>query len=649
MLATLLLAAIPLVAPGPSATPSAPPPPPTGCNGVPLSTQIADPPELRSYNGVLALTLYLRGNPNPNILEGLCWWYSAGNQATSQQQWIPPTLRLHQGDTLQLTLVNELVRPGAGVEPLAISNAQSDGMQGMRGMSRGEDYTLMCGQPQLTPTPTPDPQTGRIFGYHRSPWNETNMHFHGLNVSPLQPSDDVVGVLLCPAKTTGEKPKSYTYVVNIPHDEPPGTYWYHPHPHGESDRQLISQLTGAIIIDQLEPSIVDQLKNRLIIVRDVGELGTAGTADQSPAASKIRAMAPSMAAIRASYRAHGPPAMNFGPPPFRFGPPQSCPQLRTGMQTNAKVLRINLLPLPVKPDTLKGLPNTSLALGATEYWRFANTSADTILDVEQLVNGKRVPLAITSRDGVPLVVVNGRPTWQPVPMNLVRLSPGSRMEFYVHGSAPGTIVLRTRTVDTGCLGDVTLARDLLVVYVGGSSERKPLQQSRLAAPRAVNPIPIRFSDLATQIPKHHRYFVLTEYNRSDEIFPDFYVTELSNPNAIEHPFAMKGPPDVVVKSGTVEDWTILNYTQEIHEFHMHQIHFLVLKGDGIGHGAGQLLDTVDVPYGSFASGSSGTFTPGAVTLRMDFRDPSIIGEFVYHCHILAHEDAGMMARIRVER
>lgn len=38
----------------------------------------------------------------------------------------------------------------------------------------------------------------------------------------------------------------------------------------------------------------------------------------------------------------------------------------------------------------------------------------------------------------------------------------------------------------------------------------------------------------------------------------------------------------------------------------------------------------------------------SVRLRMDFRDPNIVGTFVYHCHLLEHEDGGMMGRIRVE-
>ena len=55
----------------------------------------------------------------------------------------------------------------------------------------------------------------------------------------------------------------------------------------------------------------------------------------------------------------------------------------------------------------------------------------------------------------------------------------------------------------------------------------------------------------------------------------------------------------------------------------------------------QFFDTVQVPYWS----GSGRYP--TVKLRMDCRGPTV-GDFVYHCHILGHEDAGMMAIIRVK-
>jgi hypothetical protein len=52
-------------------------------------------------------------------------------------------------------------------------------------------------------------------------------------------------------------------------------------------------------------------------------------------------------------------------------------------------------------------------------------------------------------------------------------------------------------------------------------------------------------------------------------------------------------------------------------------------------------ETINVPYW----GRSKTYP--SVTLRMDFRNPDILGTFVYHCHLLEHEDGGMMGIIQV--
>jgi FtsP/CotA-like multicopper oxidase with cupredoxin domain len=98
----------------------------------------------------------------------------------------------------------------------------------------------------------------------------------------------------------------------------------------------------------------------------------------------------------------------------------------------------------------------------------------------------------------------------------------------------------------------------------------------------------------------------------------------------------------VTHQGSVEDWTIENRTLENHEFHMHQIHFLLMKrnGETLPKDQQQYLDTIDVPFWS----GSGPYP--SVTVRMDFRGPDV-GDFVYHCHILEHEDGGMMQIIRV--
>ncbi len=98
-------------------------------------------------------------------------------------------------------------------------------------------------------------------------------------------------------------------------------------------------------------------------------------------------------------------------------------------------------------------------------------------------------------------------------------------------------------------------------------------------------------------------------------------------------FNPDNPPAIVTKQGTVEDWTNENRSTENHEFHIHQIHFLVMERNGKPALDGQYLDTIDVPYWS----GKGPYP--SVTLRMDFRG-QVTGDFVYHCHILEHEDGG---------
>jgi FtsP/CotA-like multicopper oxidase with cupredoxin domain len=102
-------------------------------------------------------------------------------------------------------------------------------------------------------------------------------------------------------------------------------------------------------------------------------------------------------------------------------------------------------------------------------------------------------------------------------------------------------------------------------------------------------------------------------------------------------------PDITVQQGDVEDWIIENRSRELHAFHIHQLHFLLTEWDGVPVDEPFLRDTVNVPYWD---GGSPVYP--SVRLRMDFRNPRIVGTFVYHCHLLEHEDGGMMGTIRVE-
>jgi hypothetical protein len=92
----------------------------------------------------------------------------------------------------------------------------------------------------------------------------------------------------------------------------------------------------------------------------------------------------------------------------------------------------------------------------------------------------------------------------------------------------------------------------------------------------------------------------------------------------------------VTQIGDVEEWTVRNVTGEHHVFHIHQTDFLVTESNGERLDIGKMMDTVNVPFARNGR-------PGEVKLIMPFLEDRIAGRFVYHCHILEHEDGGMMA------
>jgi len=91
----------------------------------------------------------------------------------------------------------------------------------------------------------------------------TNLHFHGLTVSPHAPQDDVLTMLAMPGQVLH-------YSVRIPRDHPPGLFWYHTHPHGESHRQVLDGMSGAIVIEGMERYVpeVGRLRERVIRLKD---------------------------------------------------------------------------------------------------------------------------------------------------------------------------------------------------------------------------------------------------------------------------------------------------------------------------------------------------------------------------------------------
>jgi len=277
--------------------------------------------------------------------------------------------------------------------------------------------------------------------------------------------------------------------------------------------------------------------------------------------------------------------------------------------------------------------------GQKEFWRVANTAADTILDLQLQYDGKAQTMMVAALDGVPTGSQDGLANGVLVPKTHILIPPAGRAEFII--TTPAATVksaqLMTMNIETGPLGDSDPTRPLIAIRTSPSAVL-PAAVPDVSAPANLQ----RFAGLATTpVTKTRKlYFSEVVSDPSNPASPtNFFITV---DGATPTLFSASNPPAIVTTQGSVEDWIIENRAGENHEFHFHQIHFLLLDRNGVTVDTGdrQFLDMVEVPYWS------GTGPYPSVKVRMDFRGPDV-GDFVYHCHILGHEDNGMMAIIRV--
>jgi FtsP/CotA-like multicopper oxidase with cupredoxin domain len=380
--------------------------------------------------------------------------------------------------------------------------------------------------------------------------------------------------------------ETFTYDVAFPFDEPPGVYWYHPHVHGISEHAVQGGGSGAIVVDGIEAiqPIVKHMPQRFLLIRDQEVAG-----DPTP-----------------------------------------------GGAVPSWDVTLNYVPIPypaLTPAVIKTAPDEK------QFWRVVNASADTILDLQLLYDRVPQPILLVALDGVPVGSQDGTAHGRLIPVRHLRLPPAARMEFIVRGPSRHvkTAQFITNAVNTGPDGDNDTQRVLANLKAVGDD----IGPDATVVTTGMKPWRQRFEGMpaATVTAKRKLYFSENETN--------FFITvDGQTPVA----FSPDNPPAITTTQGSVEDWTIENRTQENHEFHIHQTHFMVLSqnnfkingSDPIPALEGQFLDMIDIP---FWDGNPKHPYP-SVTVRIDFRGQDI-GDFVYHCHILEHEDGGMMAIIRI--
>ncbi|MDB5171117.1 MAG: Multicopper oxidase [Candidatus Saccharibacteria bacterium] len=377
--------------------------------------------------------------------------------------------------------------------------------------------------------------------------------------------------------------QTFTYDIGFPVDEPPGLYWYHPHVHGLAESAVLGGASGALVVEGIE--------------------------DLQQA---VRGLPERILTIRDQVLPHNSPAGSVTPP--------IVPE---------KDLSVNYVPVSY-PNYVPA--ELTMKPGKKEFWRITNSSADTVIDLELQYDGVPQELQLAGRDGVPAESQDGTSQGKLIPVKHIVIPPAARAEFIVQGPSPNVkkAQLVTQKVDTGPDGDSDPARPLIAIHTDSNAAEPSAMPLQSGAPG-----PQRFNLLATTPPTTTRTVYFSEINNKSQ----FFVTV---DGATPKLFSPTNPPAITTKQGSVEDWTLENRSRELHTFHIHQIHFFLLERNGAPAPVleQQVIDTVDIPAWSGA----GPYPN--VKVRLDFRGADI-GDYVYHCHILEHEDDGMMATIRV--
>jgi suppressor of ftsI len=260
-------------------------------------------------------------------------------------------------------------------------------------------------------------------------------------------------------------------------------------------------------------------------------------------------------------------------------------------------------------------PQIEIAPKERQFWRIVNASPDRYLDLQ--LDGQS--FEILALDGMPIALHEPKGPMRTA--DHVLLAPAGRLEAIVAGPPSGSFrALRTRCVDTGPDGDPNPGMVL----------------ADIEQPRSERSSPHGRSKQMHAIDRRRPLYKRVDVGRLEKTPADFVVTFTEDKNGF-YINGLKFAPDALpmtsVSIGEYQHWRIVNNTAELHPFHIHQVHFLAYAENDVPLKNPAWLDTVNVPY------------RGSVDVILDFTDPVIKGMSVFHCHLLNHEDKGMMAKI----
>jgi FtsP/CotA-like multicopper oxidase with cupredoxin domain len=621
---------------GSSPTPVAPVANP--CSRFTAGSAIHNPPALYSQSGVLNVQFSYQTTTDLVGRQLYCFMTPSGLEN--------PTLHVNPGDTLNITVTNNTPYNEVGDpdtdETFNPPNCGDTVFELQNATTNSQGYTMTGGS--------------------------MNIHYHGTNTTPGCHGDNVTKTLINPSLQPGSPASTFQYNVHFPTNEPPGLYWYHPHVHMLAEAAVFGGASGALIVDginNVQPA-VGGLTERIIVIRDL-PFNVPGLVE-SCCTNAQDGQVPQRDL-----------SVNFVP-------------LDTTATFNNNT----------NPPTLIGVNYTPAVIymepGEQQLWRVCNCNSDAPLDLQVRFDGVPQTIQIVAIDAVPVNSQDGTGPGQLISVTHFRIPPASRVEFIVN-APPSTVQLAqlvTQFIYSGPLGDTLPTRPLLTMKL--ASEDTEAADNSVPPSTGVSTTHQMFGGISSVTPALTRTLYFEEYEDGTAFFVNSSGCVTSSgaqcptqPYPTDTAFDNNNAPAFITTQGTVEKWIFQNHARENHELHQHQVHFQVLSQDnfdancipisGTGNCGnakaqscqtcapainGQFLDMIEIPYCGgdpagkpklvngkpvgppippaciTANGGGPPIPYPQVQLLVDFRGQTV-GDFVFHCHILGHEDLGMMA------
>ncbi|MCG5244031.1 multicopper oxidase family protein [Azospirillum doebereinerae] len=511
-------------------------------------------------------------------------------------------------------------------------------------------------------------------------FNTTNLHSHGLWVSPTGNSDNVM--------ITIKPGVSFQYEYNVPNDHPAGTFWYHPHNHGSTALQVSSGMAGALIIkDERKPFVTGEGRK---VPGDIDILlkDSKGEAfpDKAIVFEQVQyACRDAEGHIEPWDKSLGVTLSPWDCEKGQVGQITSYDQFgpNTQWQNSGRFTSINGRVQPL----IDGV-----TAGRFERWRLIHAGVRETVNVQfqRLKPGAPDARTVAAADQPAWIAANCQgaplPSWEIALDGLTRaqarqtarsiLQPGYRVDLVTYFPDEGSYCV----LDSSSTGSANVsatdkeARLLGVVQATkgtapSSADPAALLRDQMteAARRTLDGAVLEevVAGLANNLRLEnfvwHKTVEEKELTGAQELV--FNITTDPSGNAVFQVNGESFQPNRIDRDlllGSVDQWTL---TSELasHPFHIHVNPFQIVEirnNEGMDVSGNALpANAADEQYRGLKGTwkdtlwvqNAGSSTPnkGKYTVVVRTRYQRYIGEFVLHCHILDHEDQGMMQNVRI--